>query len=387
MQAVAITAELTGSLAAGDQAHTRFLNGFGTIFSFLWNPGRTLDDLDDTQPGAEGSTLNTARDTSFLVVDGLVRGIVAAIAVLDQTKDEDARNALDDVIVGWDAAALDVDSPARPTAADVLAGRMVSVALRRDGVTDSEQLRLTWMYLPRRLGTPARPHQLFLALGGTLTLDEVLNPGVTDGPTWRFRVDIRSDAGAALLIGGEGGVQANTEAATSAVSVGYRVVPDETGISYALPRATGSRVELGELAAVLTISGSGARILLRLDRCALVIDSADKDSFLRKLLGGRPIRKVFSLAFGYDAAQGFIHELHTPPSVDATGPEPPFDSSGPAGPPALEKTLPLGGGGLLGINVHEVVLRLAGNRAEEPETGWAVAVGGLVSFSTQLGPL
>ena len=64
------------------------------------------------------------------------------------------------------------------------------------------------MYLPRRLGTPARPHQLFLALGGTLTLDEVLNPGATDGPTWRFRVDIRSDAGAALLIDGDG-VQPN----------------------------------------------------------------------------------------------------------------------------------------------------------------------------------
>lgn len=387
MQAMAITSELTGSLAPGEGAGTRFLSGFGTIFSFLWNPGRTLDDLDDTQPGAQGSTLNTDRDTSFLVVDGLIRGIVAAIAVIDQTKDHEALNALGDVIVGWDAAALDVDSPARPTAADVLAGRMVSLALRRDGETDAEQLRVTWMYLPRRLGTPARPHQLFLALGGTLTLDEVLNPGATDGPTWRFRVAIRSDAGAALLIGGEDGVQANADAATSTVSVGYSAVPDETGISYALPRATGSRIELGEIAAVLTISASGARILFRLDHCALVIDSADKDSFVRKLLGGRPIRKVFSLGLGYDSELGFIHEVHVPPTVDATGPEPPFDSSGPAGPPALEKTLPLGGGGLLGINVHEVVLRLAGERADDPGTGWAVAVGALVTFSTQLGPV
>lgn len=390
MQAVSITTELTGSLAPGEQAHGRFLSAFGTIFSFVWNPGRTLDDLDDTRPDAEGSTLSTARDTSFLVVDGLIRGIVAAIAVVDQTKDGDALNALGDVIVGWDAAALDVDSPARPTAADVLAGRMVSLALRRDGGTDAEQLRVTWMYLPRRLGTPARPHQLFLALGGTLTLDEVLNPGTTataGAPTWRFRVEIRSDAGAALLIGGEEGVQANLTAAGSAASVGWRSVPDETGISYALPRSTGTRLEIGEIAAVLTLSDSGARVLLRLDHCALVIDSADKDSFLRTLLGGRPMRKPFSLGLGYDAAQGFIHEVHVPSAVDATGPEPPFDSSGPAGPPALEMTLPLGGGGTLGINVHEVVLRLAGRRADAPETGWAVAVGGLVSFSTQLGPV
>jgi hypothetical protein len=386
LQAVSITSELTGSLAPGDQAGSRFLNAFGTILSFIWNPGRTLDDLDDTRPGAEGSTLNTARDTSFLVVDGLIRGIVAAIAVIDQTRDEQGRNALGDIIVGWDSAALDVDSPQRPTAADVLSGRMVSMALRHDGGIDAEQLRLSWMYLPRRLGTPARPHQVFLALGGTLTLDEVLNPGATDDPTWRFRVTIRSDAGAALLISGDG-VEANAEAANTEVSIGYVATPDETGISYALPRATGTRVEIGGIAFVLTMSSSGARVLMRLDQCALVIDSADKDSFLRKLLGGRPIRKVFSLGLGYDSALGFIHEVHFEASKDATGAEPPFDSSGPAGPPALDLTLPLGGGGALGFNIHEIVLRLAGRRADDPDTGWAVAAGALVSFSTQLGPL
>ncbi len=57
MQAISITSELTGSLAPGEHAHTRFLNAFRTIFSFIWNPGRTLDDLDDTHPDASGSTL------------------------------------------------------------------------------------------------------------------------------------------------------------------------------------------------------------------------------------------------------------------------------------------------------------------------------------------
>jgi hypothetical protein len=386
LQAVSITSELTGSLAPGDQAGNRFLNAFSTILSFIWNPGRTLDDLDDTRPDAEGSTLNTARDTSFLVVDGLIRGIVAAIAVVDQTTDEENRNALGDIIVGWDSAALDVDSDQRPTAADVLSARMVSMALRHDSVPDAEQLRLSWMYLPRRLGTPARPHQLFLALGGTLTLDEVLNPGATDDPTWRFRVTIRSDAGAALLLSGDG-VEANPDAANTEVSIGYVATPDETGISYAIPRSTGTRLEIGGMAFVLTISGSGARVVMRLTQSSLVIDSADKDSFLRKLLGGKPIRKVFSFALGYDSSKGFIHEIHFESSKDATGPEPPFDSSGPAGPATLDLTLPLGGGGALGFNIHEVVLRLAGRRADDPDTGWAVAAGALVSFSTQLGPL
>ena len=219
IQAVSITSELTGSLAPGEHAHTRFLHAFRTIFAFLWNPGRTLDDLDDTRPGAAGSTLNTARDTSFLVVDGLIRGILAAIAVVDQTRDPDGENMLGDIIVGWDSAALDVDAPARPTAADVLSGRMVSAALRHDGNDVSEQLRITSMYLPRRLGTPSRPHQLFLALGGSFTLDQVLNPGHTDDATWRFRVNIRSDAGAALLISGDG-VESNAEAGNTTVYVG-----------------------------------------------------------------------------------------------------------------------------------------------------------------------
>jgi hypothetical protein len=387
MQAIASTVELTETHAPGERGHTRFLNAFATIFSFVWNPGRTLDDLDDTVPGASGSTLETARDTTFLVVDGLIRGLVAAIAVVDQVKDGFGDNALGDVIVGWDSAALDVDAQARPTAADIVSGRMVSVVLRRGGTDDEQQLRLSWLYLPRRLGSPARPHQLFLGLGGEVTIDQVVNPSRDEGdPAWHFRADVRSDAGASWLISGEDS-QASATAATSQVSVGWAAIPGETGVSYAVPRPTGARIELGPIALVLTLSGSGARVLFRLDRAAIVIDGASVDGFMRKLLGGRPIRRVISVAFGYDSQLGFISQIHTPPSTDAAGAEPPFDSSGRAGPPTLEATLPLGGGGLLGINVHEIVIRVASRSATAPETGWAAAVGLLVSFSTQLGPV
>jgi len=53
---VAIASELTGSLGPGDHSLPdksggdyhggRFFNSILTILSFLWNPGRTLDDLD-----------------------------------------------------------------------------------------------------------------------------------------------------------------------------------------------------------------------------------------------------------------------------------------------------------------------------------------------------
>jgi hypothetical protein len=387
LQAIASTVELTETHGPGERGHARFLNAFATIFSFIWNPGRTLDDLDDTAPDASGSTLNTARDTSFLVVDGLIRGLVSAIAVIDQIKDEHSNNVLGDVIVGWDSSALDVDSLARPTAADVVSGRMVSMAIRRGGAEDEEQLRVSWLYLPRRIGVPARPHQLFLGLGGELTIDQIINPGRVEGdPAWHFRADIRSDAGAYWLISGEDS-QASATAETSQVSVGWTAVPNETGVSYALPRRIGTRIELGPIAAALTLSGVGARVLFRVDQAAIVIDGASSDGFVRKLLGGRPVRFPLSFALGYDSQLGFIHSLHRPSAADAAGAEPPFDSSGPAGPPTLDMTLPLGGGGLLGINVHEIVLRAGYRSATAPETGWAVAAGILVSFSTKLGPV
>ena len=53
MQAIASAVELTETHGPGERGHARFLNAFASIFAFIWNPGRTLDDLDDTVPGAE----------------------------------------------------------------------------------------------------------------------------------------------------------------------------------------------------------------------------------------------------------------------------------------------------------------------------------------------
>ena len=69
--------------------------------------------------------------------------------------------------------------------------------------------------------------------------------------------------------------------------------------------------------------------------------------------GDEPYRKMFGFTLGYDSNLGFIHEVHSVAGVDATGAQPPFNSSGPAGPSDLDLTLPLGGGGALGINVLE----------------------------------
>ena len=96
------------------------------------------------------------------------------------------------------------------------------------------------------------------------------------------------------------------------------------------------------------------------------------EQVMRKLLGGRPYRTMFGFSLGYDSNLGFIHELHRVSGKDATGATVPFDSAGPAGPSDLDLTLPLGGGGALGINPLEVVLRVAWRSADAPATGWAV---------------
>ena len=388
MQAIASAVELTETHGPGERGHAALPVRVRSPSSSSCGTRAGRSTISTTRvPDASGSTLNTDRDISFLVVDGLIRGLVAAIAVIDQIKDDYGDNILGDVIVGWDSAALDVDSPARPTAADVVSGRMVSVVLRRGDADDEEQLRVSWLYLPRRLGTPARPHQLFLALGGVLTIDQVINPIRDPGdPAWHFRVDVRSDAGASWLISGEDSKASADRGDVAGVGrlVGH---PERDGH---LLRPAASEGDAGR-----TRSDRGrAHPLGRRGadpvpprQCALVIDGASDDGFMRKLLGGRPIRRPIALALGYDSQLGFIHEMHTPSSTDATGAEPPFDSSGRAGPPTFETTLPLGGGGLLGINVHEIVVRFACRSATAPETGWAVAVGILVSFSTQLGPV
>jgi hypothetical protein len=223
-------------------------------------------------------------------------------------------------------------------------------------------------------------------------LDDTLDPApVFDEPEIRFRTSIAADAGTSLLLSSDKPHwKANAAAGTLQFGLGWTVKPDELGITYVLhswPKSLGVRVELGSLGANISVSGDSARAIFRADQAALVIDGASRDSFMRKLLGGRPIRYPFSAAIGLDSELGFIHQIHTASNTPAAGPEPPFDSSGPAGPPDLSMTLPLGGGGLLGVNIHEIVVRLAYQGGTEDRPGWGLAAGVLISFSTTIGPV
>ena len=113
------------------------------------------------------------------------------------------------------------------------------------------------------------------------------------------------------------------------LSVGWRE-PSRTrpAVSYAFPRRTGTRLELGHARAVLTLaSARRTRCCSDSTRPRIVIDGADHDGFMRKLLGGRRSGARSRPTLGYDSQLGFVlRGIHTPSSTDASGAEPPVDS-------------------------------------------------------------
>ena len=330
--------------------------------------------------GRRGQHPEHHRDTSFLVVDGLIRGIVAAIAVVDQTQGRVRRQRARrrDRRLGRRRARRGLagapDGGRRPVGPDGLARAAARRRHRRRAAAGQLAVPAP---AARHPGPPApavpraRRRRSRSTRCSTRAADgrpDVALPGRHPQRRRRGAADRR-----------RGGLQANADAATvrRCRSAG-RAVPDETGISYALPRATGTRLELGrDRRGAHAVAAPGARVLLRLDHCALVIDSADKDSFMRKLLGGRPIRKAVLPRPGL-RRQARLHPRGARRRRPSTRPGPSRRSTPRVRPvrPTLEMTLPLGGGGLLGINVHEVVLRLAGaagRRRRRPAGRWRSA--------------
>ena len=71
---------------------------------------------------------------------------------------------------------------------------------------------------------------------------------------WTFSVKLRSDAGVAALIGGDVGFDGDLADGNFAASVGWASRPDPTTrLTYVVPRPTGSRLEIGQLACSLAL--------------------------------------------------------------------------------------------------------------------------------------
>ena len=386
LQAIAALEDATSTFGAGDSSGERLGRAFASIGKFLASPGKTLDDLDAAN---DKLALSTGTETLDIGVDTAMRLAATVMGVLDGKYQI---GLIGDTLVGWDAPGLDIDSAVTPTRADVISSRMISFSIAHDSDDpadenkDAERLQVSLLYLPKRSRIPADQNhrQLFVAFGGALRLDAPINK------RWTFTVNLRSDAGIAVLIGhglknsdfsGLGG-DGNFVA-----SVGWTSKADEsTGLSYAIPHATGTRLEIGTLAFSLALASSGAEVRAEFADCALVIDGSDNDGFMHTLLGGTPVRLPFTVVVGYNSATGRILEAHLPQSGGGTGSavqNSPLAGSGTDYAPIFAATIPLGR--RFGpVTIHEIALRVS---HAQPATGGSdvTAVEADISFSAQIG--
>jgi len=372
LQAVDTIEEMGSTFGAGGNSLVRIGRAFASIALFLWAPGKGLEKL----------------DTATQITDLGLRLGAAVLAIWDGIS---KINGLSDLQYGWDTLAFDDDSDVVPPLADAISSRMLSLSLGRDkpGATPAdpavaERLQASLAVVPKNEGG----RSAFIALGGSVDLEAPLNK------RWMFSLKTRGDGAAAALIGldhlsfqfagPEGG------ASNFGASIGFASQPDAgSGLSFALPSASGSRLEIGQLAFALAIGSGGAEMTTSLGRCAVVIDAKDNDSLVGELLGGTPLRLPFEITFGYSSARGLILEGRAPPvaSPDSSNtPNAPLAGDGTIGAPTIAATVPIGRS-FGPVTIHEVALRLARAPADKPVSeADQFALEADTSFSAQLGP-
>jgi hypothetical protein len=371
LQGVATIDEITSVYGGGSNGVVNIGASFWALFRFLIDPGRTLSHL---EPGAGPQPPTIFSERS---VDGLMRLGAAALGWMHGN--EKWKDITGDMLVGWDAPGLDLASPVPPRKADVIANSLMSFSFSphvgdfENDAEDAEPLLLTLGYVPGDDGGSF----LFIAFGGHLEYDVPL------GEHWTFSVKLRSDAGVAVTLGHPSSFAGPFDDANFAASVGWASKPDETtSLSYVIPvpGLAGTRIDVGHLALSLALTIGGAEVRATIADSALVIDSKDADGFIRKLLGGTPLRLPFSLTLGYGSAHGRIIEVSLPSgSPSGSGVQnSPLGGEGAAGTP-IHATIPIGR--RFGpVTIIEIALRLG---SDEGRT----TIEADVSFSATLGPV
>jgi hypothetical protein len=386
IHAFAFLEEVTTLDAPGEMSFTRLGNAFKAAGLFLWHPGRVVDELDPEGTGSQGFAF-------------ALRMLSTAFVITESVAGKDVPG-LSDVLYGWDGPGLDVDAPQRPRAADLLAARMATFVMANrttDPTADlqgGEKLKITLAAVPRGHGGPG----VFVSLGG------VFERLVPLGEAWQLSVKLQGGGTISGVIG------KNTRFLPpdrqSALRVGVVSRPGEAGApSFALPDATGSRIEIGRLSFGVTLASDKLEFTAAVTGGAVVIDTEDSDSFIGELLAGVPLRLPFTVALGASTARGLFFDGAAPPFTptpsapppgertppDAPPPElpqlPPLSTPGTPGAAVIEGVIPLGRS-LGPLTIHEIGLRLTRAPIDQPirdTTRFAVEV--LTTFSARMGPV
>ena len=378
LEAASSVTDAASAYGPADARYGRAVGGLSALVRFLLQPGKTFASLD---LGHDWTHLPEAS------VDGLLRLGGAVVGIWDGIKTDEGEGIeiLDDTYSGWDSPALSIDSDEKPTQADLISSHMVSFSLvkpPRDpdaDLTETERLLVTVMYVPAAEGGPG----VFLALGGSLTIDEKA------GQHWVLSGRLHSDAGIAALFGKRiTDVAAGLTGASQTVALSS--VPDPTtALSFSIPRPSGTRLDLGQVVLAYELSARGISGTVSLNDAVFVLDRSDFDSFIRHLLPKDPVRLPFSVTFGYGSERGLILEGTVLPSPGTAGPgvrNSPLPGGGGFDNPVIKPTLPLGK--RFGpVTLHEVALTIARGQPDAPSGDDVYAVAADVSFSAQLGPV
>jgi hypothetical protein len=332
LQSAATLQEMTATYGAGSNSLFRLGTSLKTLFEFLFNPGRGLEQL-KTNPLADPD-LPSVFDNygiNHRTVDGIFRlgATVLGYMHVNQTW----KDITGDVLAGWDTPGLDIDSTEPPRAADIVSNQMVSFSFFPEdaefegAAEDAKPLFVSLAYVPKLL--PATG--LFVSVGGHLEKEVQL------GERWTFTAKIRSDAAVAVLLGVPPRLPNPIDNSNFAASIGFASRPDPlTRLSFSLPRPTGSRLDIGQLAWSASLTSDGAETRASITDAALVVDGQDNDSFIRKLLGNKPLRQPFNLTVGYASGRGRILEGGL--SSGAVSPAPGTSEETPPAPGTAQRT-------------------------------------------------
>ncbi len=381
LQAVSTLEELSSTYGAfGSNTGVDIGKAIYALLRYIWQPGRSVEQLTE---GADAMPGKLEAGVEFLT-----RVLVGVLAFLDK---EDGIRSMHDVLTGWDAKGIDIDSPDLPRRSDVVSARMTSFSFGSD-TTDpadpsvKERFNVSTALLHAVEGGPG----VFLALGGSYTFEEKI------GDRWTFSFKARADAGIAVLFGGPEIFEVGgPDSGDFAISAGFAATPPdaapgETGVSdktFTLKLVGNTRIDIGQLAFALTLDSTrGAEALVTVANSALVIDAADQDGFIAELIGNTPLRLPFSVILGYSSSRGLVREFSLPQPGAPTQPAP-LTGAGNVGAPVFALTVPIGRA-FGPVTVHEIGLRMRQGPADVPlaeQTQSTLEVD--TSFSAQIGPV
>ena len=307
-------AEDSSAIDESDYTIERFFRSLARVMEFLLSPIGYL--YKSFVFGVEDEA--AARKASERIFTHL-----AALLVIAKSIDPIEAFGTQEVILGWDSLIKADPSPGdqKTPKADEIAERMLSFVLVRrekDETTGKEiktAINSTLAIVPESHGA----NGFFISLGG----GGLVETRLTD--KWKLRAEFSSPSSAAFLIQKD---RVNDKWLFSAdgpnearAILALISTPDPSGVTYRLPDADGTRVELGQLAFSIVLAPGKTELKVSAKDCALVIATKDNDGFIAKLLPDDGIRIPVNFGMGYSEAQGFFTEGNIPfLSGHSTGP-------------------------------------------------------------------